>query len=244
VAPRFPSLAIEKEFAQVAGRSETTGLTDRAALHEVLSRNRYLARDICWVFTIEGLETYILQPRDPADFGLLVEAVRPTPSPLDVDVIIGLRGPIAPPSFCNGLMLPVVAFDQVYSFDRDTLINSIPRPEKAGAKEFAAAAAELFDRVAQMADNAGATDEHRALNYCVVRYPAIYAATGEAHQRNGSLSGIEVRPSRLSGARTIVDVVLTFTNRNTDVTEKYFTRVDVTEKFPFLVSKLSPYFDR
>jgi hypothetical protein len=244
VVPRFPSLAIEKELAQVAAQSESTGLTDRAVLHEALSRNRYLARDICWVFTIEGLETYILQPRDPTDFGVLVEAVRPTPSPLDVDVIIGMRGPIAPPSLCNGLMLPLVAFDHVYSFDRDSLIKSIPRPEKANAKEFAAAAAELFDRVAQMADNAGATDEHRALNYCVVRYPAIYTATADAHQRNAALSGLEVRPSRLSGARRIVDVILSFTNRSTDVTEKYFTRVDVTEKFPFLVSKLSPYFDR
>ena len=28
----------------------------------------------------------------------------------------------------------------------------------------------------------------------------------------------------------------------TDVVEKYFTRVDVTEEFPFLVTKLSPYY--
>lgn len=215
----------------------------RPIFRETNPSPRYLARDMCWIFTIEGLETYILRPRDPADFALLVEALRPAPSPLDLDVIVGLRGPIAPPWLCNGLMLPLVAFDQVYSFDRDALIKSIPRPEK-GAKEFAAAAAELFDRVAQLADNAGATDEHRALNYCVVRYPAIYTATAEAYQRNAALSGLEVRASRLSGARNIVDVILSFTNRNTDVTEKYFTRVDVTEKFPFLVTKLSPYFDR
>jgi hypothetical protein len=30
----------------------------------------------------------------------------------------------------------------------------------------------------------------------------------------------------------------------TDVVEKYFVRVDVTEEFPFLVTKLSPYYDR
>lgn len=29
-------------------------------------------------------------------------------------------------------------------------------------------------RIVQIADNAGATDEHRALNYLVVRYPRIY----------------------------------------------------------------------
>ena len=244
IVPRFPNLSIEKEFAQVSAQSDGTGLTDRAVLHEALSRNRYLARSMCWVFAIEGLETYILQPRDPADIELLVEAVRPAPSRLDVDIVIGTRGPIAPPALCNGLMLPLVAIDQVYSFDRDSLIKSIPKPGKANAKEFTATAAEVFDRVTQIADNAGATDEHRALNYCVVRYPAIYTATAEAHQRNASLSGLEVRASRLSGARRVVDVILSFTNRSTDVTEKYFTRVDVTEKFPFLVTKLSPYFDR
>src|SRR5687768_15327861 len=77
VEPRFPSLSLEKEFAQATGRAETTGLTDRQALHAVLSQrqNRYLARQLCYVLTIEGLEAYLLQPRDPVDFDLLVEAI-------------------------------------------------------------------------------------------------------------------------------------------------------------------------
>jgi hypothetical protein len=33
-------------------------------------------------------------------------------------------------------------------------------------------------------------------------------------------------------------------NRNTDYTEKYFVRCDVMEKFPFLVTKLSPCYDQ
>ena len=79
--------------------------------------------------SIQGLETYILRPRDPADFDLLVEAIRPAPRPTDVDVVIGLRGPIASPEMCNGLMVPIVVFDQLYSFDVDSLIQGIPRPE-------------------------------------------------------------------------------------------------------------------
>src|SRR5918992_5810565 len=93
VEPRFPRLAIEKEFAQATGRAETAGLTDRQALQAVLSQrpNRYLARQLCWVLTIEGLDTYILQPRDPGDIEILIEALRPTPRPTDVDVVIGMR---------------------------------------------------------------------------------------------------------------------------------------------------------
>jgi hypothetical protein len=103
---------------------------------------------------------------------------------------------------------------------------------------------ELFERVLQMADNAGATDEHRALNYCVVRYPAIYAAAADAYGRDCALTAVDVQPSVLSGVRKVVEVIFSYTNRNTDVTEKFFVRVDVTEEFPFLVTKLSPYYDR
>jgi PatG C-terminal len=53
-----------------------------------------------------------------------------------------------------------------------------------------------------------------------------------------------VRRSSLSGTRNIVDVVFSYTHRQTDVDEKHFVRVDVTEEFPFLVTKMSPYYDR
>jgi hypothetical protein len=246
VEPRFPSLAVEREFAQATGRAETTGLSDRAALHAVLTErpNRYLARQLCWVFTIEGLETYLLAPRDPADLDLLVEAVRPVPRATDVDVVIGVLGPIATTTMCNGLIAPIVVFDQLYSFDIDALVKSIPRPEKVDKEYFEPAAEELFGRMIQIADNAGATDEHRALNYLAVRYPAIYAAAADAFGRNESLTAVEVRPSSLRGVRKVVEVIFSYTNRSTDVTSKIFVRVDVSEQFPFLVTKLSPYFER
>ena len=246
VEARFPNLAAEKEFAQAAGRTDTAGKTDQQTFHAVLSKreNRYLVRQLCWVLTIQGLETYLLQPRDPTDIDLLVEAIRPAPSPNDIDVVIGLRGPIAPPEMCNGLMIPIVAFDQIYSFDHDALIKAIPKPEKISAAQFGPAAEELFARIMQLTDNAGATDEHRVLNYLAMRYPAIYAKAAEEFAHDFSLTGVEVRPSPLSSTRNIVDVIFSYTNRNTDFTEKFFVRVDVTEEFPFLVAKMSPYYDR
>jgi PatG C-terminal len=245
IEPRFPRPSVEKEFAQATGRAETTHLTDRQAVQKVLSQrqNRYLARQLCWVMTIEGLETYILVPRDPVDLDLLIEAVRPTPSLADLDVVIGVKGPIASPEMCNGLMVPIVVFDQLYSFDRDSLIKAIPRREKTPEKEFQAAAEEMFDRIMLMADNAGSTDDHRALNYLAVRYHAIYGNIAEAFARNASLTAVDVNTSPLSGTRKVVDVIFSYTNRNTDVIERYFVRVDVTDEFPFLVTKLSPYYE-
>jgi PatG Domain len=246
IEPRFPRPSVEKEFVQATGRAETAGLTDRQAFQNVLSQrqNRYLTRQLCWVMTIEGLETYILSPRDPGDLDLLVEALRPNPTPMDLDIVIGTKGPIAPPEACNGLMVPIVVFDQIYSFDRDALIKAIPPPDKTSPEEFAPAAAELFDRIMQMTDNAGGMDEHRALNYLAVRYPAIYANAAEAFGRNLSLTAVETRLSPLSGTRKVMEVIFSYANRNTDVTEKFFVRVDVTEEFPFLVTKMSPYYDR
>jgi hypothetical protein len=199
------------------------------------------------VLTIEGLETYILQPRDPADLELLVEAVRPSPQPADVDVVIGVRGSIAPPELCNGLMVPLLEFDQLYSFDRDTLVAAIPRPASIPAKEeqsFRSAAGELFDRIMQMADNAGATPGDRALNYLAVRYPVIYGRAAEQFALDFSLTAVEVRPSALSGVRQIVEVIFSYANRSTDFTERFSVRVDVTEQFPFIVTRLSPFFER
>lgn len=246
IEARFPTLSTEKEFAQVAGRAGTAGHTDQQALHAVLSdrRNRYLARQMCWVLRVQGLETYILQPREPADLDLLIESIRASPQPADLDCVIGERGAITGADTCNGLLLPLLVVDQIYSFDRDALVKAIPRPEKISAAQFRASSEEVLERILQLTDNAGAADEHRALNYLAMRYPAIYARTAEAFARNAAMASVEVRPSPLAGARRIVEVIFTYTDRATDVADKSFVRVDVTEEFPFLVSKLAPYFDR
>jgi hypothetical protein len=250
VEPRFPSLGVEKEFAQATRGVDAntnvnvTGLTNREALHYVLQQQRYLVRQLCWVMTIQGLENYILVPRDPADADLLVEALRPAPSSLDLDVVIGILGPIAPAQMCNGLMVPIVMFDQIYSFDRDTLIHSIPNTTNAPEDRFKATADYTLEQVLQTADNAGAMDEHRALNYLAMRYHAIYATAADMHARDYVLTAIDVRPSRLSGVRRILDVIFSYNSRNTDVVEKFFVRVDVTEEFPFLVTKMSQFYER
>jgi len=245
--PRFPSLSVEKEFAQVVGRGNSTGLTDREALRATLAdrANRYLARRLCWVLLIGSLETYVLIPRDSADLELLVEALPTESGGGDLNVVVGQRGPITPPDVCGGLSVPMVILDQMWSFPRDALLAAIPHPEgtKEDRERFEATAGELFDRVLQLADNAGATDQHRALNYLAVRDPSIYTRTAEAYAGNASLSSVDVRPSHLAGFRSIVDVVFSYTHRETDVTEKFFVRVDVTEEFPFLVSRLAPFYE-
>jgi cyclic patellamide precursor peptide PatG len=246
IEPRFPSPAVERELAHATGRADVAGQSDPEAMRSVLSlrANRYLVRQLLWVMTVQGFETYIVVPRDPVDLELLVDALRPRPRADDVDVVIGVLGPNASPEATGGLALPILLFDQIYSFDVDALVHAIPRPEGVAAETFEPVAEALFRRLIQIADNAGATDEHRALNYLAVRYDAIYAAAAEAYARNETLAAVEVKPSPLGGGRKVVDVVFTFRHRETSVLDKLYARVDVTEEFVFLVTPLSPYYER
>ncbi len=140
--------------------------------------------------------------------------------------------------------MPILFFDLIYSFDRDSILKAISKPKEADPEKFNAAAAEMFDRIMQQSDNAGATPADIALNYLAVRYDQIYATAASAFASNASFTSIDIRPSSLSGTRNIVDVIFAFTDRTTDVVSKQFVRVDVTEEFPFLVTKMSPYYDR
>ena len=53
-----------------------------------------------------------------------------------------------------------------------------------------------------------------------------------------------MEPAPVSSTRKILDVICTYTDRATDVPDRYFVRVDVEEEFPFLVGPLTQYFRR
>jgi hypothetical protein len=62
-----------------------------------------------------------------------------------------------------------------------------------------------------MTDNAGATAEHRSLNYLAMRYPGVYAKAAKQFGRDFALSGVEVRLSPVSATRTILEVIFSYT---------------------------------
>jgi hypothetical protein len=247
---RFPNRSVEMELYQAIGqipKDESKGLSKHEIDFKTLTdpNYRYIARQLCWTLSIENLETYILLAKDPLDIDRLAQALRPNPDVGDIDVIIGTLGPISPPEFCNGLMLPTVMVDQVYSFDRDELLKSIPRKDGLNEKQFKKTSAEIFNKIIQIADNAGSTDDHRAVNYLAVRYDEIYNTTQRMQDDNYILTRIEVHPSRLSGSRKVVNVVFTYENYiNRSAARQYFVRVDVTEEFPFLISPMQEGFER
>jgi hypothetical protein len=245
LAPQFPSLGVEKEFAQLIG-GISPGSVETAMLREVLSDpdNRFLGRHLCWVFNTQQVDAFVVLPRDEADVIRLTESLPAGDSGEEevVHVVVGRparAGVIDSPCAASGL--PAVVADQLLAFTLREFAAALP---DAGTEQAPSAdvVRQVFHRLTRRADNRGISDEHRALNYLALRYPPIYHAVAQASAGGKVLAGINARHSH-SQARRVVSVGLTFRHRRTEITERYYCLVDVTEVFPFLVSPLMPTYE-
>src|SRR5262249_46326095 len=157
--------------------------------------------------------------------------------PHDIDVVVGWIGHLSDGRACNGVRLPTVALAQLYSFDIDSFVKHLHKPKDASDETFAATVEELMQRANHLADNFGVRDEHRALNYLLARDNSIYTEVAHHYAKNASLFAVKVSVSALSGPRKVMEVILEYRNRETDVFEKRYINVDVSDVFPFKTSK-------
>ena len=101
-----------------------------------------------------------------------------------------------------------------------------------------------FGQMLQVTDNAGETDEHRAINYITIRYPEVYKMAAKMLEAPGpySLTKVSAMPASVQGVRKVVDVIFQYEGRETGEIIYWFCKVDVTGVFPFLVRPLSRYY--
>ncbi|MBT9316584.1 cyanobactin maturation protease PatG family protein [Leptothoe spongobia] len=260
VVPRFPNMSLEKEYKQaVVQDADTEGQSTRMweIQYSVLNKpeNRYIARDLCWVFSIQNVDTYILEPKTNDELQQLINMLPHSTSQgssepsneEQVDVVIGDLGPIAPPEKCNGLQLPIVILNNTYSFTVQEFLSNLRQAIDSQRSEDDLLRY-VFKLLMQLADNVGNLDEHRAVNYVALRYHEVYKQTIEQYQQDPPhvLDGVNVQMSRLnaSGTRRIVEVIFTYRNDQTDVKTRFYASVDVGGMFPFLVDALQPYYER
>jgi hypothetical protein len=239
---QFSQLSVEKEFLHAASMIDTTGLTDRQVQYLILNKpeNRYLADLLVWTLVIAGIEKYVLVPKNKDDLKLLLGTLSPKPDTGRLVAVIGTKGPRSNPDTFNGLSLPTVYFDTIYVFTRESLIDSIPIPDKPPV-DFSAIAAEVFERVLRIAQNDGASDESRAKNFLILRDRSLYLLAADCYARDLALTEVDAYPWPLAQHRALVEVCFRFTNRKTRFVEKYCAVVDVHERFAFLVSDLAPH---
>ncbi|MEU6393625.1 hypothetical protein [Streptomyces sp. NPDC046939] len=267
LAPRFASLGAEKEFDQLSSADAALGRVewDVGLLRRVLERpeNRYVARQVCWVLTVQDVESYLIVPRDDEDIAELLASL-PENGQEVLHVVVGSTPPAggAVPAEASALGLPALSMQQFMSFTQQEFVDALPLPveaqlsssgteesreteEEAGSRTrdgFRAVATDVFARFTKRAGNWGRSDEHRALNYVALRYPKVYSAVFEAARSGKSFVGVEARRGAVSGQRRVVAVQLTVRDRRTDMTEHWQCLVDVTDVFPFLAGPLSPVY--
>ncbi|MFN0128333.1 MAG: hypothetical protein ACKV19_16795 [Verrucomicrobiales bacterium] len=240
---RFPTIGIEREFQQRESRiTEGKGAAPSRGerISRVLEANGHLATRVCYLFSAGSVPLYIVVPSGGHLRPDLLRAISLSGTGDYWTVLIGRRGAVAPPSLCGGILAPLVACDQLYSFSMDDWIESLEmrlRPalksRQVEAKNFKQVARELFDRVVSSTENLGASDAHRALNYLIMQHAGLFLA---ALERSGKqvLDKIETRELHGIGTRHLVAVIFTFLDVVTGIPERLFCRVDVTEEWPFI----------
>jgi hypothetical protein len=239
----FPSLSVEKEFAQLLGQKDFKGFTDRQTMYSVLSKpeNRYLARRMCFLFTPYGAgasPAYVLSPEEQDGIELLVDTLKRPPSSTEFDVVRGQVIGIAPPALCNAQQLPILSFYQLYSFGLDDFLGALPLPNNMKKEEFKAVSDELFHRALYLASNASGPT--LGLSYAILSYAGLYRLVAEKYQQGYSLADIDVKPSRATPGSA--DIWLKFVERQTGFSETYSFTVNYSGPFAFLEEPLHPAF--
>lgn len=241
---QFPTIGVEREFKhreQLMPPPKKRIMENRGKrIVRVLEENHHLARNVCYTLTIGGIQTYILMPTSAATLNSLLEAIESLSESDSWNLVIGQRIGNSSPTTCGGLMAPIVACDQIYTFslkEWSAALYDVAKPAletgDTKAEEFETLARELFERVAHSAENIGGLDTHRALNYVLMQHPGFFVAVAE-RAKTSVLDRIETRPVQGGELRILVAVILTFVDRRTAVPERLFCTVDVTERWPFL----------
>jgi len=237
---KFPNIGLEREFQRAAQRSGATTGTRSEKLAAVLRSHRHIASRICPLLLVGGIPVYVIAPAAAYVRDALIEALAVNDSGDQWVVVSGRLGPPCRPTDCGGVVAPVVACDELYSFtvqqwskDLTEALQPAIKAKRATDQALARAAKEVFSTVVSSAENAGASEQHRALNYALVRHPGIFLTVAERSDR-AVLDKIETRMLPSFASRRQVGIVFTFLDNTTGVAERLFCRIDVTDEWPFV----------
>ncbi|MEV0115915.1 hypothetical protein AB0H77_22145 [Streptomyces sp. NPDC050844] len=245
VEVRFPTLGLEREFQQrLAQLPEADADESRGSqMRRVLEANPHVAARMTYTFVVAGVPAFVLAPTGRYLQEQLLTAVEHSADQEYWCVLIGRRGPMARPEMAGGVLAPVVACDHLYCFafeewqaSLEQQLAPVTKAERISGTTLVTVTKELFSQVISSTENIGVTDAHRALNYVVVQHPGLFLAAAERRGKQ-VMERIEARQIHGLGTRRVVAVILTFLNVTTGVPERLFTRVDVTEEWPFIADR-------
>jgi hypothetical protein len=195
---------------------------------------------VCFVFMIGGVPAYVVAPVGSHTRSEVMDAVEHGQDSEHVCVIVGRAGPMTAPEHCGGVVAPIAAVSQIYSFALEdwsaglrAQLEPALKSKKIVSTKFTSVAREMFKHAVNSTENLGASDTHRALNYALLQHPGLFLAAAERTDKQ-LLDRIETRMIHGLGSRRQVALILTFVDLATGVAERLFTRIDVTEPWPFV----------
>lgn len=249
--PIYPNRSLEHEMLQSADRSQAPGPPNELDFQTMrMGENVHVSRDMCFVLSIGGIDTYIVKPRSYLELNDIISDLdeQETQDEPLYAVIVGPMGSVAPPEMCTGLQLPVVVCNQYMSFTQSAMVDALTN---ADASITSSVARDMLRRmVLEPSNNAGEMPEHRATNYLALQYPDIYAQASiylDAGSEQNPWSRVmyfedaRARPAEVQGTRVVMDVVFNYAERHTRQRLESYCKVDVTGQFPFLVTPLVTY---
>jgi PatG Domain len=260
VRASFPNLGLQREYAEAAG-ADPEALVASSDLKDLISQDeyRYLAHQVCWMFTVQSADVCVVVPRSAEDVNELVSMAADEED--TVQVLLGQPTTRGTAPDCWADDLPMVSPVQWLSFTIDEFATALAQrydtdqatPEAAeGGGEVAGGTGDdprwrtmvrdLFYRLTRRADTTGFSDEDRARNYMALKDPAIYALTWNQSSDGHNLIGINTRQF-MRGGRRLVAVRFSFRHRQTQVIERYETLIDTHDLFCFKAAPLTPTYD-
>ena len=246
ITAQFPSLSLEKEFEQSTGfdESQLGQVNDEVSLQRLncnkqlpgllltgLSdpNNRHVAREMHWILdNVEGNETYTLVPSSNEKLTQLIAALNLTAKQEKV-ILVGSR-----------LESGVIEVSHLIPANLKAL-TKVASLLKSANNEFS----ELVDEILSMNANDGNTDNDRALNYVLYHNAEVYlksydfcykSTPGGPNPSGYQLVNVRVMTS-LSGERWVAKVIFDYQGINTGAKQSWYSAVDVTGEYPFLLVK-------
>jgi hypothetical protein len=195
------------------------------------------------VFVNQAQDCFVIVPRDQHELLVLIEGfVSSTDSSIIVVIGRSTAGAQWAPD-TGEPALPRFGVDQLIRFEKDEFVGRVPRSTDLPEEEFKNSIRYIFSRILRRSNNAGISDDHRALNYIALRDPAIFEVSTRAAAKSLMLASIDARPQIFSDGRRTVTVRFNYRGPGNGLTERYSCRVDVTEQFPFILSPMQQTFD-
>lgn len=184
---------------------------------------RYIAEQVCWVLSINNIDTYFAVPQTPLELDAFINALKnqTTASLPDHSILLGTQGPPTAAEFCANLQLPIVICRQLY--------GPAVSIEKA------------LQKFSLKANN-GITAADRAVNFLIINYAGISKPQPALNAANSApLAAIDTRLSDARPGRTIIEVILTYQDSSSGLQSYYSCGIDVSDPYPFVDFPLGTY---